>query len=127
MLKIIEDALELCRERFINQSIDLRTRCGAEIQLECRPTQTTQILMNLLSNAYDTIAIQQKKWVSIDVTANHEKVTLVVTDSGKGIPKDVVEKVMQPFFSTKPVGRGTGLGLSISKMDRRRTSRDDSL
>ena len=40
---------------------------------------------------------------------------IIVTDSGPGIPKDIQHKIMQPFFTTKPVGTGTGLGLSISR------------
>jgi signal transduction histidine kinase len=39
---------------------------------------------------------------------------IAVTDSGPGIPKEIVDKIMQPFFTTKPVGKGTGLGLSLS-------------
>lgn len=44
-----------------------------------------------------------------------EKLQISVTDSGKGIPSNIAEKLMQPFFTTKEVGKGTGLGLSISK------------
>ena len=42
------------------------------------------------------------------------QVLVIVKDNGNGIPKDIVEKIFQPFFTTKPAGKGTGLGLSLS-------------
>jgi len=51
----------------------------------------------------------------MEVLDQEDSVVLVVTDSGKGIPPEVREKILQPFFTTKEVGKGTGLGLSISK------------
>ena len=44
----------------------------------------------------------------------NEKIEIIVSDSGNGIPKNIVDKVFQPFFTTKPTGQGTGLGLSLS-------------
>jgi signal transduction histidine kinase len=46
--------------------------------------------------------------------AAQDKVEIRVTDNGKGIPKKVIDKIFQPFFTTKPTGEGTGLGLSLS-------------
>jgi signal transduction histidine kinase len=51
----------------------------------------------------------------VEVSSKDSFVEVSVTDSGSGIPKEIQDKIMQPFFTTKPLGQGTGLGLSISK------------
>ena len=45
---------------------------------------------------------------------NGERVEISVSDNGNGIPKNIVDKILQPFFTTKPTGEGTGLGLSLA-------------
>lgn len=113
--QIIEDTLELMKERFKFDSIELRVNCPPDLWIDCRPTQITQILSNLMSNARDAISSIKEKWVALDVKINADRVHITVTDCGLGIPHAVVDKLMQPFFTTKEVGKGTGLGLSISK------------
>jgi len=55
-----------------------------------------------------------EKWIRLKVELLNEKIFFRVTDSGHGISKEIMDKMMQPFFTTKEVGQGTGLGLSIS-------------
>ena len=112
--KIIEDALDLCRERFKFKSIDLRVKYDTTASIACRPVQISQIIVNLLSNAYDAIELSNEKWVSLEASSDEKTVKISVTDSGPGIPREIANKIMQPFFSTKEIGKGTGLGLSIS-------------
>jgi signal transduction histidine kinase/integral membrane sensor domain MASE1 len=112
---IVNDTLELCKERFKNHEIELKVNCPNDVYLECRPHQLAQVLMNLLGNAHDAVENIPEKWVAIDVQSHEFFVTISVLDSGKGIPQEVIDKIMQPFFTTKEVGKGTGLGLSISK------------
>lgn len=52
--------------------------------------------------------------VLISTRVTDKSVTITIKDNGDGIPKDVKEKIFQPFFTTKPTGEGTGLGLSLS-------------
>jgi C4-dicarboxylate-specific signal transduction histidine kinase len=113
--KIIEETLEFCRTRFFNSKIDLRTpMVESDIKIFARPIQISQVLLNLLNNAYDAIVGSDKPWVEVSVVTTTTEIKLIVTDSGPGIPPEVAAKIMQPFFTTKPPGKGTGLGLSIS-------------
>ncbi len=112
---IVDDVLALCREKLRVASIDLRLVGKLDFNLVCRPYQIAQILMNLILNSVDAVLPQDDKWIEISVFCEHNRATIKVVDSGKGISADIVDKIMLPFFTTKGVGKGTGLGLSISK------------
>ncbi len=80
-----------------------------------------RVLLNLFNNAF--YAVNQKKKtagagykpeVSVSTSAENGQVVIKVKDNGTGIPDAVKEKIMQPFFTTKPTGEGTGLGLSLT-------------
>lgn len=116
ILKILEGTLELCQTRFIDSSIDLRlSPVSEQLYIECRPSQISQVILNLLNNAFDEALTSSHKWVGLEVTDAGPEIVISVTDSGSGISKENREKLFQPFFTTKPPGKGTGLGLSIIK------------
>jgi signal transduction histidine kinase len=115
--EIVEETLDLCRDRFEQEKILLRTDLRDETLCECRPTQISQILLNLLNNAFDAVyRSTDLRWVSVELSQSAvDRVQLSVTDSGPGIHPSLADQIMKPFFTTKQVGEGTGLGLSISK------------
>lgn len=113
---IIEETLNLCREKFGNHGVQLEvSEIGADLKIDCRSVEISQVLLNLLNNAFDAVADLNERWVRIAVADRGSLVEIRVVDSGSGIPKEICDKVMQPFFTTKPVGKGTGLGLSICR------------
>jgi len=112
---IVEDVVELSRERFSKRSIELRISTVDDFLIECRPTEVEQVLVNLINNSYDAIENLKEKWIEVSVCREVANAVISVVDSGAGIDPIVVDKMMQPFYTTKEVGRGTGLGLSISK------------
>ncbi len=114
---ILDETLELCREKFKRNGIHFSFQgLEAPFVIRCRPSQISQVLLNLFNNSFDAIVNTNGPWIELKIaTHGDSKITLRVTDSGPGIPPAVADKMMNPFFSTKEVGRGTGLGLSISK------------
>jgi len=74
-----------------------------------------QVLLNLISNALDALMESQKKEIHIEVYQENYFVQLIVTDSGCGLAPENLEKIYDPFFTTKPIGQGTGLGLTTSR------------
>jgi len=100
----------------------LRHRCGSGIsltmecvdvpELDCYPSLLNQAIMNLVANAID--AVEGRGNVSVRAYIDGPHCVFAVTDDGPGVPVELRERVLEPFFTTKPVGRGTGLGLSMT-------------
>jgi two-component system NtrC family sensor kinase len=85
------------------------------------PQDIGRVLLNLFTNAFyavqqkeKTIVIGYKPVVNLSTAVQKGLVIIRVKDNGVGIPEDIKDKILQPFFTTKPTGEGTGLGLSIS-------------
>jgi len=117
MCDLIERVLELSRERFRMHSIELICApIDPRLQVPCREVQIAQVVMNLVQNAFDAVAESPgEKWVEVNVRTRDDSVVVSVTDSGPGVPPPIRARIMEPFFTTKPVGKGTGLGLSLSR------------
>jgi signal transduction histidine kinase len=113
---IVEDTVELSHHRFHMAGIKLIVDPIPDTLLVlCRATQVAQVLLNLLSNAYDAVENRHDRWVRISVVAGDAEVQIAVSDSGPGVPPEIVDRIMEPFYTTKGIGRGTGLGLSLSE------------
>lgn len=74
-----------------------------------------QVLTNLINNALDAVADVDNAWIQLVARADGDEVHLLCVDAGAGVAPEHLPRLMQPFFTTKPVGQGTGLGLSISR------------
>ena len=113
--EIIKDTILLCSERLKNHNIKLiLDEKASDVEFECRPIQISQVLLNLIGNACDSIVDMEEKWIELRYEKKDSKIFIYATDSGGGIPKEIQEKIFTPFFTTKEVGKGTGVGLSIS-------------
>jgi len=112
----------------IAEDIDLALNVTApEAMVVCDTNQIQQVLMNMMNNARDAVAGCAKKSISVSLDVRRpdaeffyrhpelaagEYACLQVTDSGRGMDSETVEKIFEPFYTTKGVGKGTGLGLS---------------
>lgn len=113
--EVIDLVKSISAERFRSREINLDFTFNCDVHLLCNPTQIAQVLINLLNNAFDAVCEQEIRWVRVSIDRHDEWVEIKVTDSGKGISKELQPKIMAAFFTTKPLGQGTGLGLSISQ------------
>ncbi len=113
---VVDDTLGLCQEKLKNSGVEVHIDIPTDLEFDCRATQISQILLNLINNSYDAIQNLSEKWIRVSVEESvNGTIRFSVTDSGPGIPKEIADKLMQPFFTTKEVGKGTGIGLSISR------------
>ena len=85
------------------------------------PQDIGRVLLNLYNNAFYAVTEKKKHQpdgyeptISVGTKKTGDKIEITVKDNGNGIPQKVVDKIFQPFFTTKPTGQGTGLGLSLS-------------
>jgi two-component system, NtrC family, sensor kinase len=88
------------------------------------PQDMGRVILNLITNAFYVVDEKKKQraaslpkyepTISVSTRKIGDKVEVKVRDNGNGIPQKLLEKIFQPFFTTKPTGQGTGLGLSIS-------------
>ncbi|MFA4829584.1 MAG: PAS domain S-box protein [Thermodesulfovibrionales bacterium] len=122
--EVIKDTVKLL-EKVVDKKINIRLELGDNIPLiECDVNQMEQVIMNLIVNARDAmpdggvILIKtgyvntEKRMPEIPPYINPgEYILLRVSDSGCGMPEDIIDKIFEPFFTTKDYGKGTGLGL----------------
>ncbi len=113
---LISDSLELCSEKLREHEIHLIVDdFDPNLQIDCRPGQISQILLNLIGNSKDAVAGLDERWIRLQIKDAGDVVRFALIDSGKGIPTSISSKLTDSFFTTKETGKGTGLGLSISK------------
>jgi C4-dicarboxylate-specific signal transduction histidine kinase len=113
---ILKETVALCETKCRNYGIEIKYQLDQEpAWVSCHPAQISQVILNLLNNSIYAVETLPEKWIEISIQKFASTFGVRVRDSGRGIDKSVVDKIMTPFFTTKPTGKGTGLGLSISK------------
>lgn len=110
--RMVKDSLRLLHAKFESANIKITVTLDENIPLARFDTiQITQVIFNLVINAIH--AMPQGGQLYISTTYKKSAIELRVRDNGKGIAPGIIEKIFQPFFTTKPLGEGTGLGLSV--------------
>lgn len=110
---VIDGARALVEHRFAEAGVSLTVKVPPNLPpLRCDARLLEHALVNLLLNACDACVAGGS--VEVRATADATSADFVVTDDGSGIAPAVIERVTEPFFSTKPLGKGSGLGLAIT-------------
>ncbi|GAB2529117.1 sensor histidine kinase [Spirosoma aerophilum] len=125
---LADEYLRLTYQGMRVKDIDFNVKLTAEFDanmglVNLMPQEIARVLLNLYNNAFyavreksrqqgNTLGYQPEVWVRTH--RQDSQVSVVVKDNGIGIPQEILTKIYQPFFTTKPTGEGTGLGLSLS-------------
>jgi two-component system sensor histidine kinase DctS len=115
MASIVDETLNLCAERTKAQGICVDVAIDESFMVNVNRAQISQVIMNLLTNAFHAIANLEDKWIKIEAGSRLDLLIIEFSDSGTCIERTVAERMMTPFYTTKNPGQGTGLGLSIAE------------
>ena len=110
----LDDIILSLKPKLKQTAHEIRITCPDNIEIDSYPGAFSQVITNLIINsiihAYDE---KDKGLITIDCSRHNDNISLVYSDDGKGIPKENLEKIYDPFFTTNRGGGGTGLGLHI--------------
>jgi PAS domain S-box-containing protein len=111
---LLEEAVDMIRPLSKRLGIDLELRIDGDLKVLADPNLLELVFLDLITNAVDAMLNGGK--LSIIASRNGSEVAeILISDTGTGIPKEVLPFIFEPFFTTKPAGKGTGLGLSVAK------------
>jgi signal transduction histidine kinase len=95
----------------LKHGIEVHTHYDDIPPVKCYPDELSQVWTNLIHNAIQ--AMEGQGTLDVEVQTQADTVVVRITDSGSGIPADILGRIFEPFFTTKPAGEGSGLGLDI--------------
>jgi len=115
--EILENVATILNSKL--KHLEFKSDFEGERIIKCRPSNLSQIFLNLISNACDALAEEEVEnptilFSSKRLNSGQEEILIKVEDNGPGIPDNIKNKILDAFFTTKAVGKGTGLGLSIT-------------
>lgn len=110
----IENVSSIILPTLNSLKIDLQINIKDDFELNSYPKELAQVILNLLQNSKDAIVLNSIKKPKIEIVVKER--ILTIRDNAKGIDKDILNKIFEPYFTTKEKHKGTGLGLYMSKM-----------
>ena len=114
--EILRQTGHICEPLLRSSGVRFEVEVSDDLEVVTNPVQVEQVLVNLISNALHAVEDLEDPWISIQgARAGSGMVRVRVSDAGHLTDPDVIERMLDPFFTTKDVGEGTGLGLSVSQ------------
>ena len=111
----LDEALVLCEDLAKSAGVELLVGdFSSKYKINGSMIQLAQVFLNLINNAIYEVKNTTESWVRVSVKEVDQHIVISVVDSGAGISEEMAEKILDPFYSTKPEGEGTGLGLSLA-------------
>ncbi len=117
LIDTVENCHALLSTILEHESITLQVAVDSDIHLKGHSNELSQVLLNILNNAKDALIEMSVPNPLITVSAYHDnhQVIIEITDNAGGIPENIINKIFEPYFTTKEEGKGTGIGLFMSK------------
>jgi len=116
---IVNSTLEIVKVSVENKNIKIVTDLNCHVEFETYPNEVKQVVLNIIKNAEDVLLEKEVKNPTITIqticSSNETSKQLIIKDNAGGIPEDIIDKIFDPYFSTKLEKDGTGLGLYMSK------------
>ncbi len=114
----IRRTVDIVKDSFINHNITCVINNGDNITIDGYKNEFSQVILNLISNAKDALKQNNTKdaKITINISLLENNIVVEVRDNAGGIPDDIIDKVFEPYFTTKYKSQGTGIGLYMSKM-----------
>jgi len=114
---VIKNTTDLLEASYANNNITLETDLDETITIDGYPSEFSQVILNILSNAKDALIEHKERdrVVSIKAKSDGDEAVIMIEDNAGGIPEKIIEKIFDPYFTTKEEGKGTGIGLYMSK------------
>lgn len=114
----IYDAISLIKASLKGAGIEISCNCTGNYRIYGHSNEISQVLLNLINNARDALlsANVDSPFISISCIREADSVVIRVEDNGGGIPEKIMEKIFDPYFTTKQKSHGTGLGLYMSRV-----------
>ena len=116
MVELVDDACELLEKQVQDRNVTLewRNRPSTPALARVNEGELHQVVTNLVLNAVDALSQRERRVISLEVDESDNWITVKISDTGTGIPAEIMDRIFQPFFTTKSDSGGTGLGLSLS-------------
>ncbi|WP_328518488.1 sensor histidine kinase [Pararhizobium qamdonense] len=112
---VIADTLEIVSARLKTADADLLIALGNDaVMVHAGFVRLQQVLVNIITNAADAVEGLADRRIHVGAERLGDKIILTIRDHGPGVPAAITERIFDPFYTTKGVGKGLGLGLSIS-------------
>jgi two-component system C4-dicarboxylate transport sensor histidine kinase DctB len=112
--RAVEGALFLIESQIKAAGVRIDRDIRPDVWVSGYAVQLEQVLVNLIRNALDAVTDVKRPAIEIAVRASDETARIAIADNGPGVPPEVIDRIFDPFVTTKPVGKGLGLGLSIT-------------
>ncbi|GFO53076.1 hypothetical protein GMSM_00830 [Geomonas sp. Red276] len=115
--ELLAKAVTIVEAAFMELNLVIEVKADQEVEIYGYPNEFSQVILNILVNAKDAILERriERPWVSVNLFRESGKTVLTISDNAGGITPDILDKIFDPYFTTKGPDKGTGIGLFMSK------------